>query len=185
MSAYISGVSDKYDERFRRLIHEPVIFVHIDTTGLKAATDHISRLTVIADDILVYCEVFKCDTSTMSRRAEEVSGITKEEIAESEITFQEAQAEISAILSDKLICCTNKDFLLEFLAAEGLLLERDDVIDLKAIVGMMNHTYSRTTMADVLNTLLPDTSDKSVPDTTFERNFKMYDAACNLKEMIS
>ena len=185
MSAYISGVSDKYDARFERLIREPVIFVHIDTTGLDANKDHISRLTIIADDTLVYCNVFKCDTSRMSNRAVDVSGITREEINASTATFASEIPEISAMITGKLICCTSKDFMLDFFANEGLALDRDDVIDLRAIVGMMNHTYSRTTMADVLDALLPENVDRSVPDTTFERNFKMYDAACNLKEMIS
>ena len=185
MGKYISGVSERYDDRLARLIRDPVIFVHIDTTGLDANRDHISRLSIIADDMLVYCNVFKCDTSRMSNRAVDVSGITREDINASDVTFADEIPVISSMITGKLICCTSKDFMLDFMANEGLALNRDDVIDLKAIVGMMNGTYSRTSMADVLKALLPDTVDKSVPDTTFERNFKMYSAACNLKEQIS
>ena len=185
MSAYISGVSDKYDARFERLIREPVILVHVDTTGLDCKRDHISRLTIFADDTLVYCNVFNCDTSNMSNRAVDVSGLTREEIKASSVKFSDEIAEIASMISGKLICCTSKDFMLDFLSAEGLDLDRDDVIDLKAVVGMMNHTYSRTTMADVLNTLLPNRVSSNAPDTTFERNFEMYKAACALKDMIS
>lgn len=183
--AYIKGVSEKYNERFERLQREPVILVHIDTTGLDAKKDHISRLTIIADDMLLYSQVFKCDTSRMSHRAAEVSGISAKDIANSPVTFVDELDQIRDMLASRLICCTSKDFLLAFLAAEGLSLCRDDVIDLKAIVGMMNHTYSRTTMADVLDTLLPADANRQVPDTTFERNFKMYECACNLKDIVS
>lgn len=182
---YIKGVSEKYNERFERLQKDPVILVHIDTTGLDAGKDHISRLTIIADDMLLYSQVFKCDTSRMSRRAAEVSGISVDDIAASPVSFADEANRIRDMLSNRLICCTSKDFMLAFLAAEGVSLDRDDVIDLKAIVGMMNHTYSRTTMADVLDTLLPADANRQVPDTTFERNFKMYECACVLKEMVS
>ena len=106
-------------------------------------------------------------------------------VIEDEAALADALAEIKDMLAGRLICCSNKYFMLKFFEAEGLLLDRDDVIDLKAIVGMMNHTYSRTKMEDVLDTLLPAGVDRTMPNTTWERNFKMYECACALKNMIS
>ena len=182
---FIDGVSDKYDSRFERLQREPVIYVQMDTTGLDAYKDVITRLSILADDALVYDQIFKCDASKLTKRAAEVSGVSRENLMDADVTFADALAEIKDMLAGRLICCSNKDFMLKFFEAEGLLLDRDDVIDLKAIVGMMNHTYSRTKMEDVLDTLLPAGVDRTMPNTTWERNFKMYECACALKNMIS
>ena len=182
---FIDGVSDKYDGRFIRLQSEPVIYVQVDTTGLDEHRDFITRLSILADDDLVYNQIFRCDPSRLTPRAAEVSGISKDDLLEAPVTFADELENIKAMLMGRLICCSNKDFMLKFFEAAGLSLDRDDVIDLKAIAGMMNHTYSRTKMEDVLDTFLPPHKDRSVPTTTWERNFKMYECACALKEMVS
>jgi hypothetical protein len=39
-------------------------------------------------------------------------------------------------------------------------------------------------MEDVLRKLTPPGMDNTMPATTWERNFKMYQCACTLREMI-
>ena len=183
MSKYLDGVSDKYNNRLERLQREPVIYVHIDTTGI-GKNDRVTRMSILADDTLAYYQVFNlgADIGKMTRKAVELSGITRDDLQAAPVSFADEKETIRTMLDGKLIICTGKDFMLEFLEREGLVLERDDVIDLRAIVGMMNHTYSRTTMNDVLNTLY----GPIVPEyeTTQERNFLMYQCATRLKEIV-
>lgn len=180
----INGVSDKYDDRLRRMKKEDIFYIQVDTTGLTPHNDVITRLTILEGGYVVYDQVFKCDAGKLTRRAAEVSGITREDLLEATVTFADVLPDLQNRLSGRLLCCCNKDFMLSFLEAEGLYLNRDDIIDLRAIVGQMNHTYSRTTMEDVLRKLTPSDMDNTMPDTTWERNFKMYQCACTLREMI-
>ena len=180
----INGVSDKYDARLHRLKKDGVLYIQVDTTGLTAHNDVITRLTILDEGYVVYDQVFKCDAGKLTRKAAEVSGITRDDLREATVTFADALPNLKEQLMGRLLCCCNKDFMLSFLEAEGLSLNRDDIIDLRAIVGQMNHTYSRTTMEDVLRKLTPPDMDDTMPATTWERNFKMYECACTLRDMI-
>jgi uncharacterized protein YprB with RNaseH-like and TPR domain len=164
-------------EKIQQYKTSPVIFVHIDTTGL-GNDDELVRLTIIADDTIVYDEIYH-SARDVTQQALRASGLTAEEIKESEILFKDKIETIESMIQDKLLVCINARFTQKFLLKAGLNISENNLLDLSQATDWFSIDEIKSS-AEAIKFYGYD-EDKS--KNTFERNFIFYDCACKLKIM--
>lgn len=164
-------------EKVRLYRTSPVIFLHIDTTGL-GIDDEIVRLTIIADDTLVYDEIFNSsrEANTQALRA---SGLTNTEIQESTTFLKDEISVIENMICNKLIVCINDNFTKKYLLKAGFDIHDNDLLDLTQATDY----FAKGTIKSAYDAMSFYGHDASKSRNTFEKNFVFYDCACKLKLM--
>ena len=168
--------TDTIRHKLNRYKNVPVIFIHIDTTGISN-DDELIRLTILADDTVAYDEIY-FSLKPMNERASMVSGITNEQLQNSQICFIDEIASLKEMLKDKLVVCANEYFTKKYLRKAGLYLEDDNVID---IIKATNYlaAVTITQIFDVLKFYELNPYEKN----TYNKNFLLYECACKLQIM--
>ena len=166
-------------DKVTRLKTAPVIFIHIDTTGL-GVEDEIVRLSIVADDSLVYDEIYYTERA-MNEQAARVSGISPQSILESTVCFEDEVWSLKEMLSDKLLICVNDNFTKKFLSKADLELDDKNLIDLTKATDF----FASGTIKTASDMLQFYGYESNAGKTTFDRNFIYYDCACKLQYMTS
>ena len=148
-------------EKVRIYRTSPVIFLHIDTTGLGI------------DD-----EIFNSSQEANSQ-ALWASGLTNEEIQESNIFLKDEIPIIENMIRDKLIVCVNDNFTKKYLLKAGFQISDNNLLDLTQATDY----FAKGTIKSAYDALSFYGHDTDKSRNTFERNFAFYDCACKLKLM--
>lgn len=169
--------SPSMSDKIRMLKNSPVIFIHIDTTGL-GNEDEVVRLSIISDDTLVYDEIYYTEKS-MNEQASRASGISPESILQSRVCLEDEVWRLNEMLNGKLLVCLNDNFTKKFLNKGGIKIQEQNLIDLTKATDFFA-AGSIKSAADMLQFY---GYDSNAGKTTFDRNFILYDCSCKLKVM--
>ena len=164
-------------DKVKALKTAPVIFLHIDTTGL-GADDVVVRITIISDDTLVYDEIYHTNRP-INEQASRISGISQQDIFDSDVYLRDEVSSLEYMLADKLLICVNDSFTKNFLARSGLEIDDKNLLDLTKATDFFASGFIKSSR-DMLSFY---GYDVKAAETTFDRNFILYDCAWKLKTM--
>lgn len=164
-------------EKVRQYKNAPIIFIHIDTTGLSAS-DEVVRLTVLSDDVVVYDEIYN-SSHEINAQALRASGLTLEEIQESNVYITDEIKKIEEMFANKLLVCINSRFTQKYLSKAGIHIPDDNLLDLTQATDL----FAKGSIKSSQEALIFYGYDTDLSKNTFDRNFVFYDCACKLKVM--
>ena len=155
----------------------PIIFIHIDTTGL-GVDDEVVRLSIISDGLLLYDEIYHTNRP-INEQAARISGISQQDIFDSDVYIRDEISSLKNMLADKLLICVNDVFTKKFLARSGLDIDDKNLLDLTKATDFFASGFIKSSR-DMLSFY---GYDVKAAETTFDRNFAFYDCAWKLKTM--